>query len=194
MNVEIKGYLESIRACCPDLDIQNARLHDKLDGQFNVAEFDLELPVLDGREVWAQLFEDFKSELFQFMRPDAQQSVSATFDQFLNDPRQFEYTPAFRHGDFGPGNILYDPEKQKISGIIDFDSIGVDDPALDVGAILNLGEDFFSRMCPVYPEMSMLRERVAFYRSTFALQEALYSLRDNVMESFEAGHWFLQVS
>lgn len=152
-----------------------------------VDELGLVLPVQDGREEWLQMFEDFRTHLFPYMRLDAQKFVTATFDKFLNDPRQFDYVPAFRHGDFGPSNILYDAASQSISGIIDFDSIGVGDPAVDVGAILNLGEDFFSRMCRIYPEMIQLRERVTFYRSTYALQEALYGLRDNVRVSFEAG-------
>lgn len=152
-----------------------------------VDELDLALPVQDGREEWVQMYEDFRTHLFPHMRLDAQKSVTANFDKFLNDSRQFDYVPAFRHGDFGPGNILYDSASRTISGIIDFDSIGVGDPALDVGAILNLGEEFFYRMCRVYPEMAVLRERVEFYRSTYALQEALYGLKDNVMPAFEAG-------
>jgi aminoglycoside 2''-phosphotransferase len=145
------------------------------------------LPVQDGRETWVQLYQDFRTHLFPYMRADAQVSVADNFEKFLNDPGQFDYTPTLRHGDFGPSNILYNAESRTISGIIDFDSIGVGDPAMDVGAVLNLGDDFFRRMCRCYPHLAGLRARTEFYRSTYALQEALYGLRDNVPESFEAG-------
>jgi aminoglycoside 2''-phosphotransferase len=105
----------------------------------------------------------------------------------LNDPEQFNYRPALRHGDFGPNNILYDEAAQSISGIIDFDSLAVGDPALDAGAILSLGEDFFQRMCQTYPHLAILRGRAEFYRSTYALQEALHGLRHGLPAAFEAG-------
>ncbi|MEM7534650.1 MAG: aminoglycoside phosphotransferase family protein [Chloroflexota bacterium] len=149
--------------------------------------FDMPLVIQDVREDWVKMYDDFRTYLYPYMRPDAQAAVTANFEKFLNDPTQFDYVPAFRHGDFGPGNILYDADNKTISGIIDFDSIGLGDPAVDVGAVLTLGEPFFARMCRVYPEMATYRPRVAFYQSTYALQEALYGLRDNVMESFEAG-------
>ncbi len=153
----------------------------------SIHELGFTLPQQDRRDTWAQLYTDFRTYLFSYMRPDAQAAVTANFDQFLNDPQQFAYTPALRHGDFGPGNILYDAEAQTISGIIDFDSLGLGDPALDAGAILSLGEDFFCRMCRTYPELASLRDRTTFFRSTYALQEALSGLRDHVPESFEAG-------
>jgi len=36
-----------------------------------------------------------------------------------------------RYGDFGTGNILYDPQTLTISGIIDFGFAGLGDGALD---------------------------------------------------------------
>ncbi|MCP4426075.1 MAG: phosphotransferase [Chloroflexi bacterium] len=35
------------------------------------------------------------------------------------------YKPSLRHGDFGTGNILYNPQRQAISGIIDFGFAGL---------------------------------------------------------------------
>ncbi|MDM8527204.1 phosphotransferase [Anaerolineales bacterium HSG24] len=174
------------RAILDRLATQLARFLQELH-HVEVDKFDLTLPIQDGWAEWKKLYEDFRTHLFPHMRLDAQETVTANFEKYLNDPAQFKYCPTFRHGDFGPSNILYDATKQTISGIIDFDSVGVGDPALDVGAVLNLGEDFFKRMARVYPDMLTLRKRCDFYRSTYALQEALYGLRDNVMTSFEAG-------
>jgi len=74
-----------------------------------------------------------------------------------------------------------------VTGVIDFSSAGLGDPALDVAAISCSGDAFFQRICNKYPGMDLLIERAQFYRSTFALQEALYGLRDNDQKSFKDG-------
>lgn len=150
-------------------------------------ELDLELPLQDGRHRWMVMLEAFRTHLFSYMRPDAQAEVNANFARFLANPQNFAYQPVLCHGDLGGNNILYDRHTLSICGIIDFDSLGVDDPAVDAGALLGLGEEFFQRICRAYPELCDMRERVAFYQSTYALQEALYGLRDGVQESFESG-------
>lgn len=113
--------------------------------------------------------------------------VIQTFEPFLNEPRNFTYSPAFRHGDFGGSNILYDPKAQEITGVIDFSSAMLGDPAVDVAAISTSGNAFFQHVCNAYSGIDALLERAMFYKSTFALQEALYGLRDNDQEAFQSG-------
>lgn len=167
---------------------QLARFLQELHG-IRVEHLGLQLPIedVDGPESWNRLYDDFRTHLFPYMRPDAQDQVTRNFDRFLNSHHRFNYAPTLRHGDFGPSNILHETSSGTITGILDFDSISLGDPAVDAGAVLNLGEEFFNRMCQTYPQLAAMQNRAAFYRSTYALQEALYGLRDNVPESFEAG-------
>lgn len=147
----------------------------------------LDMPIFDTQKEWQDLYQQFHDKLFPYMRLDACELVTHTFDAFLNEPRHFDYTPVFRHGDFGGSNILYDPKAQRITGVIDFSSAGIGDPALDVAAISCSGDAFFQRVRKAYPGMDVLLERAKFYKGTFALQEALYGLRDHDQESFESG-------
>src|SRR5205085_6629176 len=117
--------------------------------------------------------------LFQYMRPDARQQVTDNFDHYLRNLTRFTYPPVLRHGDFGGSNILYDSQTNSISGIIDFELLGFGDPATDVAALSTYGEEFFALCLDIYPEMQTMLDRARFYRSTFALQEAYYGLRDN---------------
>jgi hypothetical protein len=39
------------------------------------------------------------------------------------------FQPVLRHGDFGPSNILFDATTRTISGIVDFGSAALGDPA-----------------------------------------------------------------
>ena len=153
----------------------------------SMKDIDLDVPVADTRNEWMDLYQQFRDMLFHSMRPDARERVAQNFELFLNEPGHFMYTPMLRHGDLGGSNILYDPNTQKITGVIDFSSVAIGDPAIDVAAISTCGDIFFQHVCNAYPGIGAMLERAQFYRSTFALQEALYGLRDNDQEAFESG-------
>lgn len=147
----------------------------------------LPLPLSDTRDEWQTMYQQFRDKLFPFIRPDVREEVAHNFETFLDNPRHFSYTPVLRHGDFGGSNILYDPKAQEITGVIDFSFAGLGDPALDVAAISTSGDAFFQRIRKAYPGIDDQLERATFYKSTYALQEALYGLRDDDKESFESG-------
>ena len=121
------------------------------------------------------------------MRHDAQVEIQKHFETYLHEPRLHEYRICLRHGDFGAGNILIDPDHQSISGIIDFGGLGLGDPALDIAAISCFGKPFLKRFCLVYPQVESMEERAHFYKGFFALEEALYGLRNKDPEAFENG-------
>lgn len=147
----------------------------------------LSLPLSDTRDEWQNMYQQLCDKLFPFMRPEAREEVAHNFETFLNDLKHFVYTPVLRHGDFGGSNILYDPQTLVITGVLDFSFAGLGDPALDVAAISTSGDDFFQRIRKAYPGIESMLERAVFYKSTYALQEALYGLRDDDKESFESG-------
>lgn len=148
---------------------------------------DVPLPVDETREDWAAMYGEIRDKLYPFIRPNARQEVSASFERALDDVEQWNFTPVLRHGDFGTRNILYDPETLRINGVIDFGAAGIGDPAQDVGAIWSLGDRLMKHFFHYYPEMTATLDRVRFIRSTYALQQALYALRDGNAEDFEDG-------
>lgn len=148
---------------------------------------DLELPIDEQREDWAAMYGEIRQKLFPFMRPDARQEVSANFERALDDSMLWRFDPVIRHGDFGTRNILCDPETMQINGVIDFGAAGIGDPAQDVGAVWSLGDSLMKHFFDHYPEMRQTLDRVRFLHSTYALQQALYALRDGNVEDFEDG-------
>jgi len=148
---------------------------------------DLGTSINNTRADWAKLYEGFRGELFPLMRPAACEQVTQEFESFLREPEHFNWTPAFRHGDFGPGNIIWDPQARAITGVIDFTFAGPGDPAADVAGIATAGDDFLRRLIPHYPAITGLLPRARFYKSTFALQQALYALRDSDQDEFKDG-------
>ncbi|MEK5173923.1 phosphotransferase [Heyndrickxia sp. FSL W8-0496] len=76
----------------------------------------------------------------------------------------------------------------RISGIIDFGGSGLGDPAYDFAGILSsYGREFFDMCMNLYPNGDEISERVKFYKSTFALQEALHGIENGDRQAFESG-------
>lgn len=147
-----------------------------------------ELPVYDRHDQWADLYARIQEKLFPHMRLDARSWTVSHFETFLSNLGNFKYQPVLKHGDFGPSNILFDPKTQTIKGIIDFGESGLGDPAYDFAGILSgYGEFFLRRFYKTYPEAEFFRERISFYKGTFALLEALFGVENNDKEAFSSG-------
>lgn len=144
-------------------------------------------PPRDSLDEWDRMYAQIRARLFDYMRPEARLQVASHFETFLQELQASPYQPCLRHGDFGGSNILYDPDRLVITGIIDFSSLALGDPAVDIAAAATLGESFVLRMSSVYPEIETMLPRARFYRGTFALQEALAGLQDDDRAAFERG-------
>jgi aminoglycoside 2''-phosphotransferase len=143
-----------------------------------------DVAVFDPLTQWRDLYARIRSRLYSALRCDARDAVSVLFETFLDDPRNRSIHPSLIHGDYGTSNILYDPEGRIVVGVIDFDSAGVGDPAVDLAAASCYGLDRFAR---VYPEVTAMVSRIDFYRGTFALQEALFGLENGDDAAYQAG-------
>lgn len=135
-----------------------------------------------------KLYEKIQNKLFPYIRKDAQKEITHSFKTILNGEAFTNLKVTLIHGDFGASNILWNPETSKISGIIDFGGSGLGDPAYDFAGILSsYGEDFFNMCINLYPNGNEISERVKFYKSTFALQEALHGIENDDNQAFENG-------
>jgi aminoglycoside 2''-phosphotransferase len=163
-------------------------LHD-----FPVEAVGLELPVQDRgrREALPGTYEHVRQHLYPHMRLDARDLIAEQFGAFLEDPSSLYYERAIKHGDLGPGNILLDPETLSGSGILDFGSAGLDDPAVDLGLVSFWGESllgsksFVEQLYDTYPVVEPLLRRVRFYKVMIPLWVALGALQSNDREAFK---------
>lgn len=147
------------------------------------------LPTADAPSDWADLFAAFDAELFPHMRPDARSAVAASFAAFLEGAGDSEFLPVLRHGDLGGENIRYDPSTNRVTGIIDFGSAALGDPAVDLSALSWYGDTFVDALLKRHPALAApgLRSRAVFYQSTHALQQALWAIRVGDVGEFEDG-------
>ncbi|MDF2788774.1 MAG: aminoglycoside phosphotransferase [Neobacillus sp.] len=148
----------------------------------------LTLEETNSREQMVDLYQRMQNKLFPYMREEAQHQISHSFKTFLSSEVCSNLSTTLVHGDFGATNILWDPNTYNISGIIDFGGSGIGDPAYDFAGILSsYGEEFFTMCLDLYPNGAEIAERVRFYSSTFALQEALHGVENDDIEAFENG-------
>ena len=156
--------------------------------QIPVDELPVDLPIKDTPQYWMKMYTQIKEKLYPAMRPDARAAVTVHFEDFFTQSPNHEFQPRLRHGDFGTGNLLFDPDSQCITGVIDFGGVGLGDPATDfAGMYISFGEAFYRHAYTVYPEMEPALERVKFFIGTFALEEALFGFDNNDQDAYQAG-------
>jgi aminoglycoside 2''-phosphotransferase len=133
-----------------------------------------------GHNVWVQLLEDVKAELFPLMMPHAREWVVNHFAPINADEHWMAHEPRLINGDTTPYHILFDREAQVLAGIIDFGTAGIGDPAADFACIIYYyGESFLQRMAAFYPEIDEAIDRARFWAGTLELQWALRGRRRN---------------
>ncbi len=145
------------------------------------------LPPTDWRQLWDDLEGEIHSALFPHLPEGARERIAARFAAFRDDPANFAFTPTVIHGDFGSGNLLWDAHTGVMTAVIDFGSVAIGDPALDVAALLTYGESFVQRGFAAYPAMEAMLPRARFYLGTFPLQEALYGIEHDDPDAVERG-------
>lgn len=142
----------------------------------------------DAYQYWVKMYENISKSLFSYIREDKQMEITHHFEHYLNDRTNFNFSPTIIHGDFGMSNILFNEQDEKLSGIVDFASSHVGDPAIDIAGLLKqYGDDFVSLMSHYYEDVDDLLPRARFYAGTFALQEALHGFHNENSESLENG-------
>lgn len=135
---------------------------------------------------WASFYRGICDQLFGYMREEARGRIARDFEAYFEDPHRYSFDTRLRHGDFGIGNILWDPEEGRVTGIIDFGSCQPGDPAQDLGALLiSFGSAFVEEVYRHYPELEDMYHRAVFYTGTYTLQQAMAALRDGDDAMFE---------
>lgn len=127
---------------------------------------------------YKQFYAEIERELFPYLMTMAKDWVQHLFEPVLSGKLSFTYTPALIHDDLAPYHILYDKTEQRITGVIDFGTGSINDPASDFALLINAyGESFLQLMMPYYPAIEEALDRARFYAGTLELGWALTGIR-----------------
>ncbi|MEU9672039.1 MULTISPECIES: viomycin phosphotransferase [Streptomyces] len=137
---------------------------------------------------WRRFAESVRAELFPLMSDSGRLRAERELSALDSLPH---LTRAVVHGDLGAENVLWEWTHglPHLSGVLDWDDVTLSDPAEDLAAIgASYGHEVLERVL-VRGDWSHhgLLTRIAAIRSTFALQQALYAIRDGDEEELADG-------
>ncbi len=117
----------------------------------------------ESRSEFSDVFARVQESVFPQLSKQEREWTEDLFLDFLNSDESFEFEPVLIHGDFDTSNILVNPEKFTITGIIDFEETRVYDPAADL-IFLSEGVEFLTSLLHAYTgkQDPQLGQRVIF--------------------------------
>ena len=104
--------------------------------------------------------------VFPLLTSAQQHAIAEYLQTVLDDERMLSFTPVILHQDFGFQNLLVDVAAQQVTGVIDWGSCTVGDPALDVPREV---EPYYAGV--IDPGWDFRRE---YYGRTGAFEDLLY--------------------
>lgn len=172
----MKGYL-------PDIAEQLAAILNSIHGIDPVDASETLDPFT--RETWLEKnlrrIMEFGTVSDSYFDKSTARKCAAYLDNIGEDIRNFAYTPKLIHGDFGGWNILYDPQKRKITGLLDWADSRIGDPAADfVELIYDFGKDFTGMVLQNYQFATEgIMERAETYLKFAGFQDLKYGIEAN---------------
>lgn len=123
-----------------------------------------------------QAINRFRDEIAPLLSASAYQKALSCMERMMKE----EFEPRVLHGDFAlEDHVFYNPEKQQLSGVIDFADVTINDPAHDFQNIVEYGgEAFFDNVMEHYQfkDDPSLLKRTKLRIEARPLFEAAYSL------------------
>jgi aminoglycoside phosphotransferase (APT) family kinase protein len=86
------------------------------------------------------------------------------WDAFLTGRANMRYTPVLCHADLWYEHVLIDASSSAVTGILDFESARIADPALDLATQLHLGEPFAALVLAAYFAAGAQQDVLSVYR------------------------------
>jgi aminoglycoside 2''-phosphotransferase len=148
------------------------------------------LPEVDAKTRWQDMYNRIRNHLFGYMNASKMTEVTEIFDSILVEVGSAGFEACVVHGDFGPSNLLFDKTSEELTGVIDFGSVHIGDPATDIASLIGIfgyTDAFINEIAKTYPKANQYLKRAKLMTKTFALQEALYGSENNDERAFEAG-------
>jgi aminoglycoside 2''-phosphotransferase len=131
-------------------------------------------------EQWRSMHARIEEVLFPLLFRHQRDAVTDHFAPVLDGRLEMEVAPVPIHGDLAPYHILFDPESWRLSGVIDFGTAGLGDPADDIGALLaHYGAGLIDMVRPAYPIDDAIWARARFRAGCLELEWALIGVREH---------------
>ena len=129
------------------------------------------------RADWLDLHDRVRNSLFPHLWTHQRVWVDELFAPVVSGQLDLTYAPTLIHGDLASYHLFHDPEREALTGVIDFGVAGLGDPACDIAVQLgNYGDGLVQRMATHHPRLLDVIDRARFWAGTFELQWATAGL------------------
>jgi len=134
------------------------------------------------------LLERYERSVSARISPQLDRKVRADFDGFLRIVRESMFRPVLTHLDLGPYNILWDPQEQRPSGVLDWEDVRFGDPAFDLTGLKILGAEYLRSLARSRkaPGDATFAGRLDFYRRVVPVHELLHAVEFGKRTLFRA--------
>ena len=144
---------------------------------------------------------DFKADYAGDLRPirelvlpmldkGEREYVEQLYDDYLDDPGNFDYEPTVMHCDLSPEHIIYDPVTQAIAGVIDFGDMEIGDPDYEMHWLYgSYGDGFLQTYLAFNPHPSpgRLLRKLRFFHRANTVGDILMGFHRDDPETVEDG-------
>ncbi len=133
-----------------------------------------------GEGVWdaIKLFHECEEKLFPHLKQYAIDVVREHFEPVLEGRLSLKSNNVLVHADLNPSHILWDPDKGRLVGVIDFGMAGSGDSAMDYAhLILTYGETPLRQMHLHHRSIGEKIDRARFYALAIELKMTLSGLK-----------------
>ena len=147
------------------------------------------------RDMYRERFEDIQRRVFPLLDAYLCNRSEDLWEGFLTTEANFSFQPVFIHGDLGCEHIFCDPQRGRLTGVIDWGDSIIGDPALDfVGLHWGHGRVFTERVLEHYTGTidAAFWQRIAFYNCYGPFSELLYGTYTGKGQFLERGKAGLQ--
>lgn len=139
-------------------------------------------PTQRTRADWLELHDRVQHTLFPHLWAHQRTWVAELFAPILHGQLDLDYSPTLIHGDLAIYHIFHDPDRETLTGVIDFGVAGLGDPACDIAIQLsNYGDNIVQPMIAKNPDWLDSIDRARFLAATLELQWTTTGIEQNDM-------------
>jgi aminoglycoside 2''-phosphotransferase len=147
-------------------------------------------PLRQSREQLSAFYTKVQQLVFPRLNAQERAWAKNLFESFLADFANWHYPLVLVHGDFDASNILCEPDRGRVVGIIDFEDACLSDPAVDFCVLLaEFGSEFLGDVLAAYrvPRDEGFEQRVASHARRVLFVELLYGIEEKTQVFIDNG-------
>ncbi|MEJ2291456.1 MAG: phosphotransferase [Deinococcales bacterium] len=134
-------------------------------------------PTVRDRPWWLAFLERVRERVAPYLVAHQRDWLERWFEPVLSGELLFDDAPRLVHGDLAPDHLLVEASAPRLSGVLDFGTAGLGDPAVDLAALLyHYGESLVAPVLVDAPDLTACLPRARFWAGTLELQWALAAL------------------